>query len=116
VEYKGPLPRRLTHSVNGFVAGLRSAPLWGKAVSRHLTIVTYTGRRSGRTFSTPVGYKRAGDTVTISVSLPERKTWWRNFTGDGGPVTLQLDGADRTGHAVAQVDGSQVAITVTLDS
>jgi hypothetical protein len=86
-------------------------------VSRHLTIVTYTGRRSGRTFSTPVGYRRAGDTVTISVSLPERKTWWRNFTGDGGPVSLHLDGENRTGHAVAPVDGKgQVTVTVRLDN
>jgi hypothetical protein len=115
VEYKGPLPRRLTHGVNRLVAGLRSSPLGGQAVSRHLTIATYTGRRSGRTFSTPVGYQRAGDTVTISVSLPERKTWWRNFTGDGGPLSLHLDGADRTGHAVAQVNGqNQVTVTVHL--
>jgi F420H(2)-dependent quinone reductase len=115
VEYKGPLPRRLTHGVNRLVARLRSSPLGGQAVSRHLTIATYTGRRSGRTFSTPVGYQRAGDTVTISVSLPERKTWWRNFTGVGGPLSLHLDGADRTGHAVAQVNGqNQVTVTVHL--
>lgn len=53
VQYKGPLPRRLTHGVNRFVTGLRSSPLWGPRVSRHLTIVTYTGRRSGRTFARP---------------------------------------------------------------
>jgi hypothetical protein len=116
VQYKGPLPRRLTHGVNGFVAGLRSSPLGGRLVSRHLTIVTYTGRRSGRTFSTPVGYRRAGDTVTISVGLPERKTWWRNFTGDGAPVSLHPDGADRTGHAVAGADDKgRVTVSVQLD-
>ena len=115
MQYEGPLPRRLTHGVNRFVTGLRSAPLSGRLVSRHLTIVTYTGRRSGRTFSTPVGYRRAGDTVTIPVGLPERKTWWRNFTGDGGPVSLHLDGADRSGHAVALADGEgRVTVTVRL--
>jgi hypothetical protein len=116
VQYKGPLPSLLTHGVNRLVAGLHSSPLSGRLVSRHLTIVTYTGRRSGRTFSTPVGYQRVGDTIAISVSLPERKTWWRNFTGDGGPVSLHLDGADRTGQAVALVDGDdQVTVTVRLD-
>jgi hypothetical protein len=117
VKYEGPLPRRLTHGVNRFVTGLHSSPRWGRLVSRHLTIVTYTGRRSGRTFSTPVGYRRAGDTVTISVELPERKTWWRNFTGDGGSLSLHLDGADRTGHAVALVDDKgRATVTVRLDN
>jgi hypothetical protein len=116
VQYSGPLPRRLTHGANTLVIRLRSSPRWGGLMSRRFTIVTYTGRRSGRTFSTPVGYRRAGSTVTISVSLPERKTWWRNFTGDGGPVSLHLDGADHAGHAVAQVnDKSQVTVTVHVD-
>jgi hypothetical protein len=116
VEYRGPLPRLLTHGANTLVTRLRSSPRWGPRVSRNLTVVTYTGRRSGRTFSTPVSYQRDGSTVTIQVSLPERKTWWRNFTGDGGPLSLQLDGADRAGHAVAQVnDKSQVSVTVRLD-
>ena len=117
MQYKGPLPRRLTRSVNSVVTGLRSAPLSRQLLSRHVTVVTYTGRRSGRTFSTPVGYQRAGDTVTIAVGLPERKTWWRNFTGAGGTLSLHLDGADRAGHAVAQIDDrGQVTITVRLDN
>jgi hypothetical protein len=41
----------------------------------------------------------------------------RNFTGDGGPISLHLDGADRTGHAAASVDGEgQVTVTVRLDN
>jgi hypothetical protein len=115
VEYKGPLPRRLTHGANTLVTRL-SASRWGSRMSKSLTVVTYTGRRSGRTVSTPVSYRRDGSTVTIQVSLPQRKTWWRNFTGDGGPLSLRLDGADRAGHAVAQVnDKSQVTVTVRLD-
>ncbi|HEY0936963.1 MAG TPA: nitroreductase/quinone reductase family protein [Trebonia sp.] len=95
---------------------MRASSRWGGRVSRHFTVVTYTGRRSGRTFSTPVGYRRTGSTVTIPVSMPERKTWWRNFTGDGGPVSLNLDGNDRTGLALAEVnDKSEVTVTVRLD-
>jgi len=66
-----PVGRPLVDSVNGFIAGLRSAPLVGPLVSRHLTVVTYTGRRSGRTFSTPVAFRRSGDTVTITVRLSD---------------------------------------------
>lgn len=116
MRYKGPLSKRATGPFNRWVAGLRSSPRWGRLVRGRLTVVTYTGRRSGRTFSTPVAYRRAADLVTIGVALPERKTWWRNFTGAGGPISLDLDGGDRTGHAVARVDGKgRVTVTVRLD-
>jgi hypothetical protein len=81
-----------------------------------LAVVTYTGRRSGRTFSFPVGYRRDGDRVWIGIGAPAQKSWWRNFLGDGGPVSLLLDGRTRTGHAVAVRDGEvDVHVEVTLD-
>ncbi|MGW1562291.1 hypothetical protein ACWCQ1_38065 [Streptomyces sp. NPDC002144] len=76
----------------------------------------YTGRRSGRTFSTPVAYQHKGGIVTIAVAFPDAKNWWRNFTGDGGPISLELEGADREGHAVAQRDDKgRVLVTVRLN-
>jgi hypothetical protein len=117
MEYTGPLPKRLVDGVNRVIAGLRSAPLVGPLVSRHLTVVTYTGRRSGRTFSTPVAFRQAGDTVTISVDVPQRKKWWRNFTGEGGPLSMELNGVERAGHAVAAENGKgRVIITVRLSN
>jgi hypothetical protein len=83
-------------------------------VRRHITTATYTGRRSGRTFSIPIGYRRSGDVVTIAVELPDRKNWWRNFTGEGGPLTLGFADGAHTGHAVARRDGRRVTITVDL--
>ena len=77
-------------------------------------MVTYTGRRSGRTFSIPVGYTRDGDRVTIRVELAERKNWWRNFTGEGGPLLVRLDGVDREGHAVAARGDRGVTVSVRL--
>jgi len=104
--------------VNGFnrgLDGLRTSRLLGPVLGRYLTAVSYTGRRSGRTFRTPVGYRRAGDVVTIQVMFPDAKKWWRNFTGEGGPLTLELPGGDRTGHAVAKRTGrNQVMVTVQL--
>jgi hypothetical protein len=65
----------------------------------------------------PVRYQRAADAVTIGVQLPAAKTWWRNFTGTGGPISLQLDGIDCTGHAVARRDASgHVTVTVRLNA
>ncbi|WP_275559582.1 hypothetical protein [Streptomyces sp. 5-6(2022)] len=116
MRYKGPLPKRVTGRVNAWMVGLRASPRWGRWVRGRLTVVTYTGRRSGRGFSTPVAYRRAADGVTIAVALPERKQWWRNFTGEGWPISLDLDGAERSGHAVAHVDGKgRVTISVRLD-
>ena len=107
--------RRFVTGFNRRVNGLRSSRLVGPLVSRYVTMVTYTGRRSGRTFSTPVGYRRTGDTVFIRVMIADYKNWWRNFTGDGGPLTLDLPGGARTGHAVARrLRGNQVGVTVTL--
>lgn len=111
------LLKRSAGRINKRVLALRSSPRWGRLVSKHLTVVTYTGRRSGRTFSIPVGYQREGDIVTIGVSLPEAKTWWRNFRGEGHPIQVEVDGADRTGHAVARRDEKgRVRVTVRLHS
>ncbi|KAB8180831.1 hypothetical protein [Microbispora catharanthi] len=116
MRYRRPLPRRAIGRFNSCVLALRSSPRWGRLISRRLTVVTYTGRRSGRTFSTPVAFRRAGDTVTIGVQLPDAKTWWRNFLGEGGPISLQIDGIDRTGHAVAGRDeAGRVSVTVRLE-
>src|ERR1700684_1694841 len=41
-------------------------------VSRHLALITVTGRRSGHDYTFPVGYRRTGDRVTIPVMLPAR--------------------------------------------
>lgn len=107
---------RFADRVNRQVLRLRSSRRWGRLIRRSIAVVTYTGRRSGRTFSTPVGYRRAGDTVTIPVMMPDAKQWWRNFTGGGGPISLNLDGVDRPGHAVARRDDrGRVSVTVTLD-
>ncbi len=109
-------PDRVFGVVNPRLAELLRSPRWGPGVGRHLALLSYTGRRSGRSISTPVGYRRTGDVVTITVGAPGAKTWWRNFLGDGGPVGLRLAGVDRTGHAVARRDErGRVTVTVRLD-
>jgi hypothetical protein len=103
-------------TVNGAVAKLIDAPLVGPLVRNNMVMISYVGRRSGKTITTPVGYRRQGDVITIGVQMPDAKTWWRNFLGDGSPMTLHLNGGDRTGRAVAERDSKgRVAVTVTLD-
>lgn len=102
-------------AVNRRVTALIDSPRLGRFARRSLVTVSYVGRRSGRTISTPVGYRRDGETVVIGVVMPEKKVWWRNFLGAGEPLTLHFDSGDRTGHAVAAREGKRVAVTVRLD-
>lgn len=100
---------------NAPVAAIAASPRFGKLLRRNVTMISYTGRRSGRTFSIPVAYRRRGDEVEVGANLPDAKTWWRNFVGEGGPVTLTLDGTERAGHAVAHRDADgRVTIRIRL--
>lgn len=103
-------------AVNAGFSALSQAPLLGSLVSRAITDIRYVGRKSGRTITTPVGYRRTGDRITIAVALPDRKTWWRNFLRDGGPISIRLDGEYRPGFAVAHRDDrGRVSVTIQLD-
>src|ERR1700694_912644 len=114
---RGIFESPLVRIVNGVAVGLIKAPILGNLIGRGLVVIRYVGRRSGKTFETPVGYRRSGDTVTIGVTSPDAKAWWRNFLGEGGPITfVGLDGRDRAGHALATRDErGRVSVTVHLD-
>jgi deazaflavin-dependent oxidoreductase (nitroreductase family) len=71
---------------------------FGRGLGRSVTVITYRGRTTGRTLSTPVEYVRDGSQVTIVVANPDRKQWWRNVRADGR-ARLLLDGVDRPGRA-----------------
>ena len=103
--------------VNKLFVSLIDAPVVGPVVRRGLINIRYVGRRSGKTIQTPVGYRRSENGIVINVMAPDSKTWWRNFLGEGGPITLlNFDGADRTGHAIATRDAQGgVKVAVQLD-
>ncbi len=92
--------------LNAPVAALATSRRFGRIVGRNVAIITYTGRRSGRTISIPVAYRRKGDDLQIAANMPEAKNWWRNFTGDGAPMSVRLNGVEHVGHAVAERDTS----------
>ncbi len=103
-------------AVNALAVGLIRAPVVGRVVGRGLVVIRYVGRRSGKAFELPVGYRRSGHDLTIGVSAPDAKNWWRNFLGEGGEITLlNLNGRDRVGQAVANRDAKgRVSVTVRL--
>jgi hypothetical protein len=107
---------QFVRAINGLAVALLDAPVLGRIVRRGLVKIRYVGRRSGKTVELPVGYRRSGDDIIIGVAAPDAKTWWRNFLGDGGPITLLgLDGRDRIAHAIAtRDDQGRVSVTVKL--
>ncbi|WP_232375076.1 hypothetical protein [Mycolicibacterium mengxianglii] len=116
MAFGGPMRLFIT-SVNTAVTALRHVPVLGAVIGRHITEISYVGRKSGRSFTLPVSYQVRGNTVTIRVSMPDKKSWWRNFLGAGGPLTIRLDGTDRPAHAVASRDAAgRVTVVATLDT
>jgi hypothetical protein len=93
---------------NPIMIWLLRSPLHG-LISGSTMLVTYTGRKSGKTYSTPVNYHGIGGRL-YTVSLRER-AWWRNLRG-GGEVTLLLRGkmAPARGAVVEDAAGVELAL------
>jgi deazaflavin-dependent oxidoreductase (nitroreductase family) len=73
---------------NTIMIGILRSPLHG-LISGDIMLVTYQGRKSGKTYTTPVNYIRDGEILLVT-SL-QKRTWWRNLLG-GAPVMLRLQG------------------------
>jgi deazaflavin-dependent oxidoreductase (nitroreductase family) len=66
------------------------------AGSRHLplfAVVHHRGRRSGRSYTTPVGARRTTDGFVIPLTFGERADWFRNVQAAGACV-IRWKGAD----------------------
>jgi deazaflavin-dependent oxidoreductase (nitroreductase family) len=88
---------------NPIMMWILRSPLHGM-LSSSTMIITYTGRKSGKTFSTPVNYVRDGD-VLWTVSYRQR-TWWRSLRD--AKVTVRVQGNDLAGVAEAITDEREV--------
>jgi deazaflavin-dependent oxidoreductase (nitroreductase family) len=93
---------------NPFLTMILRSPLH-PLLSGNTLALTYTGRQSGRTYTTPVNYVRDGDRL-LATSYRTR-TWWRNLRG-GLPVSLRLQG--RQVQATGQVIEDEAAVTAAL--
>lgn len=68
-------------------------------LSKRLLILTFTGRKSGKRYSIPLGYVQQGNTVWLATA----SGWQKNFHG-GAPVSLRIQGHDYTGIAETITD------------
>ena len=56
-------------------------------LSRWFAVLSWTGRKSGRQYSTPVSYVRDGSSAYVTTG----DRWWHNLTG-GAPVRVRISG------------------------
>jgi deazaflavin-dependent oxidoreductase (nitroreductase family) len=89
-------------SVNRLMQLILRSPAHGM-VDKTVLLITFTGRKSGKTYTTPVDYSQAGDQVTIFTHA----AWWKNLR-DGAPVTLRLRGQDVQGLAEAVAEDKHI--------
>ena len=94
------LPDSLFVIINPMVRLLLRSPLhslW----SHNLMLITFTGRKSGRTYTTPVRYLRTENKIQCFTSSQNK--WWRNLRG-GAEVNLLLRGKRIACYAQAIID------------
>jgi hypothetical protein len=73
-------------------------------MSGRFLLLTYRGRRTGRSYTLPTAYRRRGDELILTTD----SSWWRNFT-EPSPVTVRVAGRPLSGTARATRDRQQVA-------
>src|SRR5450432_1861525 len=84
-------PRPVRLLANGIVTTILRSP-WHRMRSDRLLLLTFTGRKSGKEFTTPLRYVQEGETLRLIVVYP----WWRNLVGEA-TVRVLLRGHMRTG-------------------
>jgi len=97
--------RLLMKLQNPFMKWLLRSPLHCP-VSRMYMLITFTGRKSGTIYTTPVQYAQDGDKLYVVTS--EGYVWWKNLRG-GADVQVHLRGEPYAG--IADVSKSPELIT-----
>ncbi|MBX3085007.1 MAG: nitroreductase family deazaflavin-dependent oxidoreductase [Anaerolineae bacterium] len=94
----------LNRIVNPFMKWLLKSPLHG-IVSGHYMLVTVTGRKTGKLYTTPVEYRHKDQAIMVITS--QRHTWWKNLQS-GVPCTLWIKSKELP--SVADVDSDPTAV------
>ena len=103
------LPEPLFLIINPVMRMLLRSPLHF-VQSKSVMLITFTGKKSGRVFTTPVRYVRVGDTVRCFTSA--ENLWWRNLRG-GAAVSLRLAGKERP-YWAAPIENNPPAVREAL--
>lgn len=93
--------------VNSIMSGILRSP-FHSMVSDKILLITFTGRKSGKQYSTPVSYTRRNGELLVFT----HGKWWQNLRG-GAVVKVRVQGKELNGHATP-VDTDIVAIAAGL--
>jgi deazaflavin-dependent oxidoreductase (nitroreductase family) len=94
--------------VNKIMKFVLRSPVHG-LVSKTVLLITFTGRKSGKTYSTPVSYSQHDDQVYIF----SHAAWWKNLRS-GTPVKLRIRGRDLQGRAEQPVAEDKQVVAAGL--
>ena len=89
---------------NDFMAWVLRSPFHG-LLSNGMMLITVTGRKTGRSYTTPVGYYEEGGYLWVITSRD--RTWWKNLQG-GAVVELLLKRKPVQGFADVDLDAASV--------
>ena len=89
---------------NDFMSWVLRSPLHGM-LSNGMMLITVTGRKTGKTYTIPVGYYEESGYLWVITSRD--RTWWRNLQG-GANVSLLLKRKPVHGIAETELDGKAV--------
>jgi len=107
------VPEPMFAVINPVMRCLMRSPLHSM-LSDSILLISFTGRRSGKQFTTPVRYIE-DDGVIHSFSSKDTQ-WWRNLEG-GADVTLRVKGEDRVYRANVLDDPDEIRgwLSIYLD-
>jgi deazaflavin-dependent oxidoreductase (nitroreductase family) len=94
---------------NDFMSWVLRSP-FHSLLSNGMMLITVKGRRTGKTYTTPVGYYQEGGTLWVLTSRD--RTWWRNLQG-GAEVDLLLKRKLVGGTAETEVDPKAVEMRMS---
>lgn len=93
---------------NDFMSWVLRSPLHGM-LSNGMMLITVTGRKTGKKYTTPVGYYRGNGYLWVITSRD--RTWWKNLAG-GAEVALLLKRKPVT--AIAEPDLDENAVETRM--
>ena len=91
---------------NDFMAWVLRSPFHGM-LSNGIMLITVTGRKTGKKYTTPVGYYEEGGYLWVITSRD--RTWWKNLRG-GAEVGLLLKRKPVIARAELQLDEKAVEV------
>jgi deazaflavin-dependent oxidoreductase (nitroreductase family) len=96
-------PMKLMSVVHEFWYRATNGVIGGNVLGAHILLLTTTGRKSGKRYTTPLLYVRDGDDLVVIASNGGAKSdpdWWRNLRADPAAM-VQAGDKYRDVHAEA---------------